>query len=108
MDPTVKMAIKMALAKADVVAAMVAASDAGRPAVEAVDTMLTTHFRGLLHKDADKQQVGQLIREVLFPHKYVPLKSDGTAARGYESGIQRECRDTKTFTSGTVYTRVAR
>ena len=71
---------------------MVAASEAGRPAVEAIGSDLLRQFGDRVRPNSVKQQIGRLVRPIMESHGFEPHKR------------RRHAKSTL-FTAGTVYRR---
>ncbi len=71
---------------------MVAASEAGRPAIEAIGSDLLRHFGDRVRPNPVKQRIGRLVRPIMKRHGFEPHKS-------------RRYAKSKLFTAGTVYRR---
>ena len=80
------------LADESTVRVMVAASEAGRPAVEAIGSDLLRVFGDRVRPNPVKQHIGRLVRPILESHGFEPYKR------------RRQVKSTL-FTAGTVYRR---
>ena len=80
------------LADESTVRAMVAASESGRPAVEAISSDLLRHFGDLVRPNPVKQRIGRLVRPIMESHGFEPHK-------------RRRPAKSALFTAGTVYRR---
>ena len=82
-------ALSQFLAEYANVQAMVAASDAGRPAVEAIGAPLLGQFGDRVRPEPIRQRIGQLVRPIMESQGFEPYK--------------RKPANCVLFTSGTVY-----
>jgi len=69
------------------------ASDAGRPAAEAITAQLLDTFGDEVNRRRVKQYTGPLIRKVMEQHGYLLARKDV------------QCKDTRVFSSASTYTR---
>ena len=83
-------ALSQFLSEASTVRAMVAASESGKPAVEAIGGALLGEFGNLVRPNSVKQRIGRLIRPIMESQGFEPHK---------------RCQPAKCelFTTGTVY-----
>ncbi len=80
------------LAEESTVQAMVAASESGRPAIEAIGSDLLREFGDLVRPNPVKQRIGRLVRPIMESHGFEPHK-------------RRRPAKSALFTAGTVYRR---
>ncbi len=91
-DIPLEQAISEFLGDESTVRLMVAASEAGRPAVEAIGSDLLRQFGDRVRPNPVKQQIGRLVRPIMESHGFEPYKR------------HRQTKSTL-FTAGTVYRR---
>ena len=91
-DIQFEQALSEFLADESTVRIMVAASEAGRPAVEAIGSDLLRQFGDRVRPNPVKQQIGRLVRPIMEMHGFEPHKR------------RRQAKSTL-FTAGTVYRR---
>ena len=80
------------LAEESTVRAMVAASESGRPAIEAIGSDLLRQFGDRVRPNPVKQRIGRLVRPIMELHGFEPHK-------------RRRSAKSALFTAGTVYRR---
>ena len=80
------------LAHEDTVRVMVTASEAGRPAVEAIGSDLLREFGDRVRPNPVKQHIGRLVRPIMESHGFQPYK-------------RRRQVKSQLFTAGTIYRR---
>ena len=91
-DIQLEQALSEFLADEATVRMMVAASEAGRPAVEAIGSELLHEFGDRVRPNPVRQQIGRLVRPIMESHGFEPHK-------------RRRHVKSKLFTVGTVYRR---
>lgn len=91
-DIPLEQAISEFLGDESTVRLMVAASEAGRPAVEAIGSDLLRQFGDRVRPNPVKQQIGRLVRPIMESHGFEPYK-------------RRWHTKSTLFTAGTVYRR---
>lgn len=94
-DPQLKRAISDYLGAPSTVDALVAASEAGRPAIEAIGSDLLDQFGNRVRAHGVKIQIGRLVRPILEAH-------------GFQIYKRRQPARSRLFSKGAVYGRVPR
>ncbi len=75
LDPYLKLRVQRVLSRRDVIEAMQAASDAGRPAAEPTGDVLLREVGPVVREYPVRQMVGRLIKEIMESNGYVWWKS---------------------------------